>query len=425
MYWIANSLEVGKVTGFHDKTTCGFCGSTELREYLNLGCMPLVDSYRTFGEAPAEKYPLAINYCDNCSNSQISCIVDPKALFDNYPYHSSVSETLRLHFAALAVYISGLYPHQHLRCIDIASNDGCLPLEFAKHGWDVVGVEPARNLAAIAAFRGVPTINMFWGDGAACAAISKLGAKADVVTATNVFPHVENSHEFLRAVSTVLADDGVLIIEGSYVKEMIERGRFDLIFHEHVYQLLVKPLVQLLAIYGMEIYDLSVFHLHCGSLRVVAGKSGNKRLGGRTNVVKAFLDLEEASGLYCFDTYQGLAEKMQKRTRDFISLMETLRVRGDVVIGYGSASKANVLVNSCGLAREHLSCIIDDTLDKQDRLFPGTDIPVVSYNSATVKRADYIWISAWDFTDEITKKITRLGDFGGKYILTVEEPEIR
>jgi SAM-dependent methyltransferase len=422
---LASDLWAGEVTGFHVKKTCGFCGSTELREYLNLGSMPLVDAYRAVGEAPAEKYPLAISYCENCSNSQISCIVDPKTLFDNYPYQSSVSETLRLHFAALAEYVSGLYPERHLRCIDIASNDGCLPLEFSKHGWDVVGIEPAQNLAAIAARRGVSTINLFWGEDAACAAISKLGAKADVVTATNVFPHVENSHEFLRAVSTVLADDGVLIIEGSYVKEMIERGRFDLIFHEHVYQLLVKPLVQLLAVYGMEIYDLSVFHLHCGSLRVVVGKSGNKRLVRRNDVVKAFHDLEEASGLYRFDTYLGLAEKMQKRIRDFTSLMEALRAHGDVVIGYGAASKANVLVNSCGLTREHLSCIIDDTLDKQERLFPGTDIPVASYNSAIVKRAHYIWISAWDFTDEIIKKVNRLGDFCGKYIVTIEEPEIR
>ena len=413
------------MTRFHVKTTCGFCGSAELREYLNLGSMPLVDSYRSVGEAPAEKYPLAINYCAGCSNSQISCIVDPKALFENYPYRSSVSETLRLHFAALAEYVRGLYPDQHLRCIDIASNDGCLALEFAKHGWDIVGIEPAQNLAEIAGRRGVSTINEFWGEGAAEAAISKLGAKADVVTATNVFPHVEDSHEFLRAVGRVLADDGILIIEGSYVKEMIERGRFDLIFHEHVYQLLVKPVVQLLAVYGMEIYDLSVFHLHCGSLRVVAGRSGNKKLEVRNGVVKTFLDLEEASGLYCFDTYLGLAEKMEKRIRDFGALIEALRARGEVVIGYGAASKANVLVNSCGLTREHLSCIIDDTLEKQERLFPGTDIPVIGYNSAIVKSSHYIWISAWDFTDEIIRKVTEFGDFCGKYVVTIEDPEIR
>jgi SAM-dependent methyltransferase len=411
-------------TKYHLKDKCEICGSSNLYEYFNLGDVSLVGSYRRPNEQPAEKVPLGINYCADCSNSQINYIVDAEFIFSDYVYHSSISETLRIHFAKMAEEISRLVGKRKLKCLDIASNDGCLLLEFAKHGWNILGVEPAHNLVDIAINRGVPSINSYWGTEAGNEALSRMGGKVDVITATNVFPHVEDSHGFLRVVSEILDDDGVFVIEGSYAKDMIEDGKFDLIFHEHIYYLLVKPLIKLLDIYNMQVYDLLNFHLHCGSLRIIAIKKGNKNLKPKKDVIEKFLKDEEDAGMYSVDAYYSLGRKAEQKKKDFISIVKAINKGGKKIIGYGAASKANVFLNYCGIGSEDIAYIVDDTLDKQGKLFPGTDIHVVPYDRIKIEKPDYIWVSAWDFTDEIIAKIKKRGDFHGKYIVCVTTPKV-
>ena len=49
-------------------------------------------------KADDEMYPLDLNFCKQCFNSQLSVVVPPEIMFDTYLYLSSTSELFKNHF---------------------------------------------------------------------------------------------------------------------------------------------------------------------------------------------------------------------------------------------------------------------------------------------------------------------------------------
>src|SRR3989338_6027440 len=255
---------------------CRVCGSKDLVKYLDLGKNPLANSVvnpKDMGKSEP-KFLLGVLYCNNCSLSQLSVVVDPKILFSRYVYRSSISKTFQAHCAEMADnVISLLGSRKKELVVDIASNDGCLLEQFKKKGFMVIGVEPAENIAKIANSKGIETLCKFWDDGAAKTILEKYG-KAKVITATNVFAHVDDLNSFLRAVSILLDKNGLFIIEVPYLYDLLAKNEFDTIYHEHLSFFLVKPLGILLDRNKLRIFKVEKHSIHGGSLRILASKEG-------------------------------------------------------------------------------------------------------------------------------------------------------
>lgn len=407
---------------YQDKNECRICGSHRLMKYFDFGPMPLVNRYVS-GEEGAERIPLAVMFCEDCANSQLSVVVDPYFMFSNYLYHSSVSKTFKEHCAAMALDLQERLNRGSLRCLDIASNDGCLLKEFQKKGFETVGVDPAQNLCEIARQGGIRTICSLWGDAAAEEVIKEFG-KVDVVTATNVFAHVDDTHAFVAAVSRVLTDEGVFVVEFPYMGNLIKYHEFDTIYHEHVSYFLARPLVQLFKMHKMDVCDLKEFpDIHGGSLRLYVVKEQNRTIARRPKRVETFLKDEADAGLHTIGPYQGLDTRANKLRTDFAGLLDDLRGKNKKVAGYGASAKGNVFVNFCGIDRRDLLFIVDDTVAKQGFCSPGTDIPIVSQKRLYEELPDYLVILAWNFSEEIMNKTREFRERGGKYIIAI--PEVR
>ena len=105
-----------------------------------------------------------MNYCGNCHNCQLSVSVDPKKMFVNYLYTSSTSKVFRNHFVkASKDYIKDfkLNPKKSY-IIDIGSNDGVALKPFKELKFkNILGIEPARNLAKLANKNKIRTFNGF------------------------------------------------------------------------------------------------------------------------------------------------------------------------------------------------------------------------------------------------------------------------
>lgn len=243
--------------------SCRVCRSGgHMKLALDLGMTPLANSYLKAVELdrPEEFYPLKLNQCTNCGNIQLAHVVDPKVLFRNYLYVSSTSPVFVKHFEDFA---KSFLPKKEF-VVDIGSNDGILLKPFKELGSKVLGVEPARNIDSV-----VPTIHDFWSKTQA-RIIRRRHGWADLITATNVFAHIDDLDDVVDGVKILLSPNGQFVVEVVDTEQMLKDGTFDMIYHEHLNYWTEATLRKFFELRDMEVTKVERVPVHGGSLRVYA-----------------------------------------------------------------------------------------------------------------------------------------------------------
>ncbi|MEK7604874.1 MAG: methyltransferase domain-containing protein [Patescibacteria group bacterium] len=407
--------------GHTHKDTCRICKGSDLVRVLSLGEHPPVDNFVAPDAVGEEKrYPLDVYFCRACSLVQLVDVVPPTELFHNaYAYFSSASVPLVRHFESYAKQIKEKYLSPGDFVVDIGSNDGVL-LQFFLPEHRVLGIEPSSNVAEVAREQGIETLIEFFDEKLAQRIVETHG-KAKVITANNVFAHIDDLDEIVRGVKTLLTDDGVFVSESHYLLDLVEHMEFDTIYHEHLCYYTVKPLQHLFNRFDMEVFDVERVAQHGGSIRVFARKRSTEPLSPR---VKELLDLEEKNGLYTPDTFLGLEERVKGVREKLVSMVRELRHEGKKVIGYGAPAKSGTLLNYCGFTADDLSYITDTTPHKVGKLTPGSHIPVVSPDILKTETPDYILLLSWNYRDFILEKEKDVRARGAKFIIPVPKVEI-
>jgi len=400
--------------------TCRVCGSGSLTPYLDLGLMPLVNRYLSRAELDIEepRFPLKVLLCGTCSLSQLSVVIDPRVLFSDYSYFSSVSQTFQHHCQIMAESLQkefGLSPSDLV--VEIASNDGCLLSKFKARGMRVRGVEPARNLARLTEGEGIPTLCEFWGKDAADK-IAAMDGKAKVVVATNVLAHVDDVHGFIGAVKELLNPKGVFVFEVPYMVHFIDRTEFDTTYHEHLSYFLLRPLKRVLEANGMQIVDALEFSIHGGTLRVIAQIEGSGQLKPKSSV-REILELEEGKGLYGTAPYFLCADRVQLIREELSVFVKGLKANGRRIAAYGASAKGNILLNYCALGPEFIDYVVDDTPAKQGKFYPGNHLPIVGRNVLHANKPEYLLLLAWNFAEELMRNTAEYGITGGRYVIPI------
>jgi SAM-dependent methyltransferase len=420
-------------------TSCRICKSTKLTRYLDLGSTPLANKLLSSKDEKYEEYPLEVLFCEECSLSQLSIVVDPSVLYTNYPYHSSISKTFQKHCRDMAIQIKAILdanrpwnysadsapykgtldsfaPLDH-HVLDIASNDGCLLSEFHGVGFGVMGVEPSKNLADIAESRGITTLNAFWGSAEAeCVPV------CDVITATNVLAHVDDVRDFILQAKRKLKSlkKGIMVVEVPYLMNLIKQNQFDTIYHEHLSYFLVKPLRILFESCGMRVFRVEEHDVHGGSIRIYASPYFYRT----DESVARFEKREESEGFHKIERYQKFSEEVNQLRENLLMLMEYARENGKTVVGYGASAKGISLINFCGMTERDISCIVDDTPAKQGKWVAKAGIEIVTRKGFEYCiRPDYIFILSWNFAKEMMENTEIYRQRGSKYIIPI--PRVR
>lgn len=405
-----------------DRTICRVCGSRELHKFLSLGPTPLANSFLEpdqLGNTEGS-YPLDVCFCSNCHLVQLAHVVSPEVMFREYAYETSAANPMQAHFAELAEeVIQNFKPDEDSLVVDIGSNDGTLLQNFLKQGFSVLGIEPASNIAQLAESRGIQTVNEFFDDNSANN-IREGHGQAGIITATNVFAHVDNLEGFLHGIDTLLADSGVFIIEVPHLLRLIEKAEFDTIYHEHLSYFSIHPLIHMFQKFGMVVVDVQEVPVHGGSIRVFVQKSP----ADQSDSVSRMQSEEQEAGLYSLATYTGFAEKVKLVREELVQLLKTLKEDGATITGYGAPAKGNTLLNYCSIGTDMLDYITDTTPSKQGRYTPGTHIPVLPEEKFHEGPPDYALLLAWNYADEILKKEQGYRKSGGKFILPIPRPEV-
>ena len=404
---------MGKLLVKSYKTQCRVCGNTKLQHVLSLGNSPLANNLLNSPNEETEKYPLEMKYCPECHNCQLSCVVPPHKMFDNYLYVSSMMASFRKHFEdAARKYIERFGLSKDSFVIDIGSNDGIALKPFKEHGIRVLGIEPAGNVAKIANERGITTMHAYF-DHEQVSHIIETRGRANIVTASNVFAHADDLQSIATGAFRLLKERGVFIIEVQYLLDTLNDLTFDNIYHEHVNYWSVTSLNNFFERLGFKITDVEHIDTHGGSIRVYAQKRGATVKPS----VRSFLMKEKECGLLDFNTYKRFAEKVETRKRRFKKNLDTLKANSNRIVGYGSPAKATTALNYFGISNDQIDFIVEDNPLKQGKYLPGINIPIKGKDALKVLGPnDVVIILAWNFAKEIVANNQELEKRGVRFI---------
>jgi SAM-dependent methyltransferase len=400
---------------------CIVCEQQEVETFLDLGETALANKFRTEEELsePEASYPLRVGFCGVCGHVQLTEHVPPSAMFEDYLYVSGASDTLRDHLYDLSdVIVDRLTLGSDDLVVDIGCNDGTLLKGFLRHGVRALGVDPARNLAAL----GNGDVERYVGffDSESAKEIVERWGRATAITATNTFPHIPRLHEFVRGLDTVLAPGGAFVVEAHYVVDLLEQGAFDTIYHEHVSYWALEPMQRLFARHGFEVVHAERLPIHHGQLRATIMRTGE---GAIQDSVEEIVALERDMGVHRFETFERFAEDVWRIKSDLHAALAEFRAQGKRVVGYGAPAKGNTLIAFLDLGPETIEYIADRSPLKQGRYTPNTPIPVVPPARLLQDRPDYVLLLAWNFADEILEQQAEYCRLGGKFIVPV--PRVR
>ncbi|MEM7542944.1 MAG: class I SAM-dependent methyltransferase [Pseudomonadota bacterium] len=403
---------------------CRFCGTPLDQEFVDLGLSPLCQKHVDPEDLAKYEvfYPLKVWVCTQCWLVQTEDFVEPEELFADYEYFSSYSPSWVEHAAN---YVAMITERFHLgaesRVVEIACNDGYLLKNFVDRQIPALGIEPAANVAKVAAEKGITVITDFFGEPTARHAREAFGA-ADLIIGNNVLAHVPDINDFVNGLSQLLAAEGVVTMEFPHLVRLVEENQFDTIYHEHYSYLALHAVQTIFGAHGLRIFDVEQLATHGGSLRVYAALQTSSH--AEQPSVQQVRSEEVQKGYLSTSVYDAFRAKVIATKQRLLAFLIDAKQAGQVVVGYGAPGKGNTLLNYCGIRTDFIDYTVDRSPYKQGRYTPGARLPIYAPEKIRETRPDYVLILPWNLRNEISESHAYIRDWGGKFVVPIPTVEI-
>ena len=295
--------------------------------------------------------------------------------------------------------------------IDIGSNDGVALKPFLDLGFkNVLGIEPAKNLAKIANKNKIKTFNGFLES----KNLKKIKKNADLILASNVFAHSDKLKDMAECMLKLINKKGTIIIEVQYLINTLKDLTFDNIYHEHYNYWSLTSLVNFFNQFNVKIFRCETINTHGGSIRIYIRKGKEVKI---EQSVKKMLREEEIFGIKKYDTYREFGQKVYEIRKNVRKNIKKMRKENRKIIGYGAPAKATTALNFFGISNE-IEFIVEDNKLKHNKIIPGVKIPIRSKSYVKDKNNTLI-VLAWNFYEDIKKNNLNLS----KNIINIKDLE--
>ena len=390
---------------------CRLCSSKDLYDILDLGSQPPANSLRVDLSESVPVVPLKLVRCGHCSTIQLTATVDPDYLFSQYIWVTATSATAKNYSQVYCAEVLKRATVGSPFVVEIASNDGTFLREFKDKGCQVLGVDPAQNIATDATDVGVPTWAEFF-DITIAKKILAEKPQPNIVMARNVIPHVKEIHSIVEGLSALVDANGMAVVEFHYAKTIAEELHYDSIYHEHLFYFSIKSLCALFAQYGLSPFDVLTSPISGGS--IVLFFSRNKLQPSIE--LKHLIEIEDHSGLNDLSTWQRFGVESKKHVQSLKSVVVEYAQKNKLV-AYGASARSSTLMNFAGISTQEIDCVIDRNPIKHELYTPGTNIPIVSYEKGLQKLdGKHLLLLAWNLEEEIVRDLRESG-FKGDMIV--------
>jgi SAM-dependent methyltransferase len=414
---------------FHKRKTCRLCDSADVECVVPLREIPIVTPNVDVGSAAQQfagvqemSVPLGLYACRGCGHLQLLDVVSPDVQYNNFSYTTSISLGLPEHFRKFAgEVIESASLSAGAMVLEVGSNDGTLLRAFKERGMKVLGVDPARKIAAQASATGIPTLATFFTEKLARDLRAEHGA-ADLVIANNTFANLDDLNDFAAALRAALAPGGVFVFETSYGADVVQKNLIDTVYHEHLSYFMVAPLERYFARHGLELIDMQHIWTKGGSIRGTVQLAGGKR--PRTSAVNAMIAQEKQAGFDGMAPFRKMNADLDAVKKDLAELIGARRAAGKRLAGYGASVGTVTLVQQFALGSV-LEFIADDKPLCEAVAGAGYRIPVGASAMIYKRNPDSIIVLAWRYADPIIAKHQRYLAGGGEFIIPVPKVSVR
>ena len=394
---------------FETISACRVCNSRKIEEVLDLGNQPPANSLHKNNLDMPPLVPLRLLFCNDCSAVQLGETVDPEYLFNEYVWVTGTSSTAEIYskeFTKNALTVSGLSKPSVL---EIASNDGTFLKCFQHEGCEILGVDPAKNIADKAIKNGIPTKSEFFTSDLALSLVESNG-NYDIVFARNVIPHVKAIHSIIEGINILMSEESTGIIEFHEAGLILKELHYDSIYHEHLFYFSLKTISHLLEMYDLFVFDIMPSPISGGSWVIYFSKV-KKTKTKKLNEVEAS---EEKLGINNINTWKEFSRKVEEHSDQLKRMLPV----GQKILAYGASARSSTLLNYCGIDSRNLIAIVDKNPLKHNLLSPGTEIPIISYQEGLdiLKTEDNLFLLAWNFEKEIIRDLKQDG-YKGEFIV--------
>ena len=398
---------------------CQFSNKKDLRLIISLGYLPPVNEFIKINSIKSESvfFPTDLVYSPSSKLVQLSTIVNKSIVFPkSYPYTSSTTKILRENFSELSKEcgkLINLNPTDLI--IDIGSNDGNLLSNFKKIRR--LGVTP-ENIGKLAIKKGIPTLLNYF-DKKTTNLIKKKYGQAKIITATNVFAHIDNIGELMSNVLKILKNDGVFITESHYLMPLIRDLQYDTIYHEHLRYYSLTSLKNIFNKFNLEIIHAKEIPTHGGSIRVYDSRKNKYK---KTKLINKILNKEKK--LLSWQKFLSFRDNVVDSKLQLLSLLRKIKKKKKIIYAVGAPSRASTLINYTGITKEIINCICEVSNSyKVGHYMPGTNIPVVSEKIIFKKKPEYLLLLSWHISKELINNLKQKG-YKGKFIIPLPKPKI-
>ena len=378
---------------------CRGCNGTRLFSALDLGSLPIANELLVSQASEIEKFPLRLCVCPECGLGQVADVVTPERIFRDYRYLSSISTTFLQHASS--------YVEQRVQegmfapgdwVLEIASNDGYLLKNFLKHNIEVLGVEPAENVAEMSRKLGINTISEFFSSQLATEILQTHGYPK-LIIANNVMAHVPDLIDFIKGLSVLCGPETQISIENPSLANILFGMQFDTIYHEHYSYLSAFAVARLGKLHGLHLFKVEELTIHGGSNRYWLRKLEDNNFTDES--VERVITLEVNNGLFNSKDWVAYSEKVADILNNFLLWLRSTKEAKGRIYGYGAAAKASTILNSIDVDIELISAIADASLEKQGRFMSPHGIKIISPAELFSAEPTDIVIFPWNIKVEI------------------------
>lgn len=406
------------------RTTCRICGCRSFTDVIALGEQyigGLIVSEDGTGTIKRQ-IPLDLVRCDPaldenaCGLVQMRHSVPPKVLYHRYYYESGINQSMRDNLAGISALAEDTVKlNSGDIVLDIGCNDGTLLASYKTQGLRHIGIDPS-DVALKARERGFEVVNDFF----SANAYRRVHAqeKARVVTSISMFYDLEDPSAFVQDIASVLADDGIWILEQSYLPSMLAMNSFDTICHEHLEYYSLAVLERLFGECGLEVVDVHLNDVNGGSFRLCVAHIGRVKPSREAASRVQELRVNEFELALDTDTpYAEFRANIRRIKNDLQAFLKKAKAEGKLVHGYGASTKGNTTLQYCGINGDILPAIADRNPRKWGSFTIGSRVKIISEEESRAAKPDYYLVLPWHFMPEFKVREKDFLARGGQFVV--------
>jgi hypothetical protein len=403
---------------------CRVCGFNDLSPIISLGELYVSDFLGSEEGDRAKKAPLELILCEEskggCGLLQLKHTVSHEALYRNYWYRSGMNKTMTDELNGIAAKVESLLDLKEGDFVlDIGANDGTLLRGYKVKGISLTGFEPAKNLVAWNSEGTTKIIQDFFNLESWQKEFGNTKAKS--ITAIAMFYDLDDPNKFVADVAGCLDDNGVFIIQMSYLPLMLSQNAFDNICHEHLKYYSLLSLENLLKRHNLEVFDVELNDINGGSFRIyIKHKNGGANIKiseGANKRIDYLRNYEKEIGLNNRKIYDEFVKRVYDIKDKISNFIKDEIKQGKKVYIYGASTKGNTLLQFFNLDNNLISAAAERNPDKWGKKTVGTNIPIISEAQARADKPDYFLVLPWHFLKEFKERESEYLKNGGKFIV--------